>query len=240
MVVENSVSVWSSPLSRSLATEIATRLRAAILNGQFGPGERLREELLAETMGVSRGPIREALSQLEHQGLVTLRRNRGAFVARLSREDVDEVYSLRLVLERLAMQRAIQFAKETQLDAMQAVVDRTATYAERGITEQEAAELDVSFHDLIYGASNHKRLYDCWANLRPQIHIMLLSRNVANPDFREQAVSSHQHILDALRDRDVPRALALTQEHLQIAYDRVVKSYAEQSASASKKDADTQ
>jgi len=240
MVVENSVSVWSSPLSRSLATEIATRLRAAILNGQFGPGERLREELLAETMGVSRGPIREALSQLEHQGLVTLRRNRGAFVARLSREDVDEVYSLRLVLERLAMQRAIQFAKETQLDAMQAVVDRTATYAERGITEQEAAELDVSFHDLIYGASNHKRLYDCWANLRPQIHIMLLSRNVANPDFREQAVSSHQHILDALRDRDVPCALALTQEHLQIAYDRVVKSYAEQSASASKKDADTQ
>ena len=73
-------------------------MRDVILSGQFEPDERLGEQFLAETLGVSRGPIREALDQLEREGLVLIRRNRGAFVARLSREDLNEVYSLRLAL----------------------------------------------------------------------------------------------------------------------------------------------
>jgi DNA-binding GntR family transcriptional regulator len=96
--------------------------------------------------------------------------------------------------------------------------------AERGITEQEAAELDVRFHDLIYRASEHRRLYESWANLRPQIHIVLLNRNVAHADFREYLVHSHQGILDALRDRDEPAALALLDEHMRGSYERVVVS----------------
>ena len=78
--------ILSPPLNRSLADEIVIHLRKAILSGQFEPGERLGEQFLAESLEVSRGPIREALSQLEHEGLVIIRRNRGAFVARLSRE----------------------------------------------------------------------------------------------------------------------------------------------------------
>ena len=218
------------PLSRGLANEIADRLTKAIVNGQLGPGERLREEVLAESMGVSRGPIREAFAQLERQGLIVIRRNRGAYIARLARGDVDEVYSLRRLLEQLAVQRTVQCASAAQFAEMQAIVDMMAAFADRGISEQEAAELDVNFHEIIYRASNHQRLYECWKNLRPQIHIMLLSRNVANSDFREKAVSSHQRILDALRDRDAPRALALTEEHLQIAYDRVIQSYTEPAA----------
>ncbi len=216
------------PISRGLASEIVTRLTSAILSGQLGPGERLREEVLAETMGVSRGPIREAFVQLERQGLVVIRRNRGAYVARLSREDVDEVYSLRLVLERLAVQRAIQFANDAKLDEMQAIVNLMTAYT-GGVTEQEAAQHDITFHDLIFQASQHQRLYECWMNLRPQIHIMLLSRNVANTDFRDQAATSHQGILNAIKDRDEARARTLIDEHLRIAYDRVMKSYPLQS-----------
>ena len=88
------------PASRALGVDIATRLRAAILEGHFGPGEQLREEALARAMGVSRGPIREAFMQLEREGLILIRRNRGAFVAQLSREDLDEVYTLRVAIER--------------------------------------------------------------------------------------------------------------------------------------------
>lgn len=221
------------PLSRGLASEITERLTKAIVTGQLGPGERLREEVLAESLGVSRGPIREAFVQLERRGLIVIRRNRGAYVARLARGDVDEVYSLRRALEQLAVQRAVQSADGTHLAEMQAIVDTMAAFVDRGISEQEAAELDIKFHEIIYRASNHQRLYECWNNLRPQIHIMLLSRNVANPDFREQAVSSHQRILDALRARNAPRALALTEEHLQIAYDRVMKSYTDPTAETS-------
>src|ERR1700712_576510 len=139
--------ILSSPLNRGLAADIALRLRTAILHGYFGPGERLREEALAKSMGVSRGPIREAFTQLEREGLVVIQRNRGTFVARLKREDAEELYSLRLVLEHLAVARAIQHATPEQFAAMQQIVDTMDTYTARGITEQEAAELDVQFHE---------------------------------------------------------------------------------------------
>lgn len=228
----------SLPINRGLATEIAARLQAAILNGQFQPGERLREEVLAETMGVSRGPIREAFLQLERQGLIIIRRNRGAFVARLSHEDVDEVYTLRLALERLAVQRAIEFADGTTFDQMQLVVNTMADYVARGITEQEAALLDLQFHDIMYWASRHQRLYEYWTNLKPQIHILFLSRNVADPGFREVMVDGHQEILDALRSHDVPRCVALTERHLKTAYERVIGSYHEWSNNRRRKDND--
>lgn len=217
--------VLSLPENRALAVDIAARLREAILTGYFGPGERLREEALARSIGVSRGPIREALVRLEREGLVVIRRNRGAFVAQLSREDLEEVHSLRVVIERLAVQLAIRRADEAALAEMQGVVDTMAALGERGITEQEAAELDVRFHDLIYRASRHRRLYDAWANLRPQIHIVLLNRNVAHDDFREYLVRSHQQILDAIRDRDEERAIAILDDHLHGSYGRVVVTY---------------
>ena len=214
------------PESRSLAVGIASRLRAAILGGHFGPGERLREEVLARSMGVSRGPVREALARLEREGLVVIRHNRGAFVGQLSREDLDEVHTLRVVLERLAVQRAAQLGDPALFAEMQAVVDEMAARADRGITEQEAAELDVRFHDLIYRGSAHRRLQECWANLSPQVHIVLLSRNVAHEDFRDYLVGSHQAILDALRERDEPKALAILDDHLRGSYERVVLSHA--------------
>lgn len=217
--------VLTLPANRGLSADIADRMRAAILDGHFGPGARLREESLARSMGVSRGPVREAFVRLEREGLVVIRRNRGAFVAQLSRQDLEEVYTLRVVLERLAVQRAIRYADPATLAEMQHVVDAMSATAERGITEQEAAELDVRFHDLIYRASDHRRLYESWANLRPQIHIVLLNRNVAHADFRDYLVHSHQGILDALRDRDEPAALALLDEHMRGSYERVVVSY---------------
>ena len=230
MSAANLEAVLSLPESRGLAVDIAARLRAAILGGHFGPGEQLREEPIARSMGVSRGPVREALVQLEREGLVVIRRNRGAFVAQLSREDLEEVHTLRVVLERLAVRRAVRFAEPAALAEMQAVVDAMAAAAERGITEQEAAELDVRFHDLIYRGSAHRRLQECWANLRPQIHIVLLSRNVAHEDFRDYLVDSHQAILDALRDRDEPKALAILDDHLRGSYERVVLGQARRSA----------
>lgn len=214
------------PESQSLAVGIAERLREAILAGHFGPGERLREEALARTMGVSRGPIRAALARLEREGLVVIRHNRGAFVGQLSREDLDEVHTLRVVLERLAVQRAAQLGDEELFAEMQAVVDDMARRCDRGITEQEAAELDIRFHELIYRGSAHGRLQEAWANLRPQIHIILLSRNVAHEDFRDYLVGSHQAILDAMRARDEAAALEILDDHMRGAYERVVLSQA--------------
>src|SRR6266571_1852144 len=88
------------PPKRNLADAVTERMRDAILNGSFKPGQPLREEQLASMLDLSRGPVREALIRLEREGLVQVRRHRGAIVAQLSRTDVEEVYGLRLALER--------------------------------------------------------------------------------------------------------------------------------------------
>jgi len=225
MFTEDLTNILSPPNKSSLADEVAERLREAILSGQLAPGQKLRENALAEAMDVSRGPIREALRRLEREGLVIRRHNRSAFVARLSRQDLDEVYSLRLALERLAMQLVIRNSPEEELAEMQVAIDTMAAYIERGITEQEAADLDMRFHDALYRASRHQRLQDSWATLRPQVHILLLSRNVADPDFRDQAVGGHQEILNAIRHGDEARATTIIEQHLQAGYDRVLHSY---------------
>jgi DNA-binding GntR family transcriptional regulator len=215
------------PLNRTLADEIVARLRHAITSGQLRPGERLNDEVLARTLDVSRGSVREAFRQLERQGLIVARRNRGAYVARLERQDVEEVYTMRLALERLAVQRATEHAEPWQIATMQAVVERMAHPVTGDMSAQEAAELDLQFHDLLYAASKHRRLYECWTDLRPQIQIIFLTRNAANANFREQNPVVHQTLLDAIRAKDEARALALTGENLRLSYEHAIASYPE-------------
>jgi DNA-binding GntR family transcriptional regulator len=228
--------VLSMPEKRALSDDVASRLRSAILSGAFAPGERLREEQLARVLGVSRGPVREALAELERQGLVVINRNRGAVVAQLSRDDLEELYTLRLVIEELAIRRAAEFSDPHHNAAMQQRIDEMQIALERGITEQEAAELDLEFHDLIYDASQHRRLKDTWTTMRAQIHILLLNRNVADVDFREMLVSGHQDLLDGIDDSDPDRAANTLREHLGGSYARVSRSLErqiEQQATAS-------
>lgn len=222
---DNPLNRLSPVEKRSLSVDIVDRVREAIYTGQLAPNERLREDQLAALFGLSRGPVREALVQLEREGLVIRTPNRGATVARLSLEDLDEVYSLRLALEQLAVTQAIRRADVAYLDQMQAVVNEMQACLDRGITTQDAARLDIRFHELIYEASGHRRLFNAWATLRPQIHIFLLSRNVVNNDYSEVLVSDHQKLLDLIRSRDEAAALAKLQDHLRGAYERVYKSY---------------
>lgn len=222
---ENLAQILSPTVKRSLADEVAERLRNAILNGQLAPEEPLREAELSELLCVSRGPIREALSHLEREGLVVVGPTSRKYVARLSHQDLDEVYSLRRALERLAIEYACVRATPEDLGEVQAVVDAMASAIERGISEKEAAELDLRFHDAVFQSARHKRLLDYWATLRPQVYIFMLSRNVASADFRDAAVRGHQEILNAIKARDEQRAVEVTKEHMRVAYDHVIRTY---------------
>jgi DNA-binding GntR family transcriptional regulator len=215
------------PAKRSLADEIADRLREAILQGQFTPGERLREERLAAALEVSRGPVREALTVLARENLVVVRRNRGTIVAHLTGRDLDEVYSLRLAVEQLAVRWAVERATAEDLYRIQSVVNEFRAALSAGITEQRAAELDVRYHDAVYRAAHHQRLYRTWVSLRSQIQVFLLRRNIANPDWKAVMVAGHQEILDSLRAKNVDRAVAGITAHLTGGYDRIRESFAD-------------
>jgi len=184
----------------------------------------LHEEALAKYMHVSRGPIREALRQLEREGLVIRGPNRSAMVARLAREDLDEIYSLRNALERLAVTYACHHATPSDFEAMQSVIDAMASRMKNGMTAQEAANLDLRFHDLLYQASRHERLIGLWRTLRPQCYLLLLNRNAANPDFIEVTPTGHQGILDVLRSGDPAQAVAAIEDHVRFAYETVLAS----------------
>lgn len=213
---------------RSLAEDIVDRLREAILSGNFAPDEHLTEAALAKRLGVSRGPIRESLVQLEREGLIVRTRNKGAVVARLSRKDLDEVCTLRLALERLAVERAIEFATTEQFAALQTLVDSMRARG-AAIQSREAADLDLHFHRTLFEASQHQRLLDAWLQLMPQILILLLGRPLHRTGNDEVVAIAHQRLLDVIRDRDQARAREVIDEHLRVSYEWVVAGYEHQS-----------
>ena len=193
---EKDMSTLLAPASPTVLSDtVADRLRDTIFQGHFAPGERLREESLAEALDVSRGPIRDALLQLEREGLVVRRRNRGAMVAQLSRTDLDEVYSLRIAIEPLVCAWAARNATEPDWAEMQATID-TYTELDESVTVHEAADADLRFHDVVYRASRHKRVLRLWQDLRPQVYIFMLARTyVGEPEFPTIMIRNHGELL---------------------------------------------
>jgi DNA-binding GntR family transcriptional regulator len=209
-----------------LSDEVVDRLREAILRGLFAPGDRLREEQLADALGVSRGPIRNALLQLEREGMVMRRRNRGAIVARLSREDLEEVYSLRLAIEPVGCAWAARNANERDLADMQSIINGYQSRLTRKVTVQEAAEADLSFHDVVYRAARHRRLMRLWQDIRPQVYVFLLAREyVRAREFRDIMITNHGTIRAVISSGDEERAREVAIEHVQTSYQRVLGVY---------------
>jgi DNA-binding GntR family transcriptional regulator len=206
---------------RVLADEVVEELRSAILDGRLVPEQPILEARIADMMQVSRGPVREALARLEQEGLVFKVRNRGTFVARLSPEDVDEVHSLRRGLELLAVEYFVRNATPGDLADLEAVLERDGEPPEDDFTPKQAADLDIRFHETFMRACAHRRLCETWLNLREQVRVVLLSRYLANQDYRTIFLPHHRAFLNALRARDIERARAALDEHLTDTYRRL-------------------
>jgi DNA-binding GntR family transcriptional regulator len=201
----------------ALSKNVVDILREMITNGTLAAGEHLKEAEIAETLGVSRGPVREALAQLENEGHVELRRHRGAFVSRLTRRDVHEVYSLRLALERLAVERAATHMTADQLAQLDDVLERMRLVTE-DYTPEQAVELSLAFHDLVYEAADHARLSRSWLFIRSHVAFFLHTRNAHHHDFLDVGYKEHKLIRDVLAAGDAAKAVSLIEEHIQGPY----------------------
>ncbi len=218
----------SAPSSRTLSDYVANQLRQAILTDQLSPGQRVVERQLAETMQTSRGPVRDALKLLENEGLVVRYPHRGTFVARLTLQDVEEIYSLRVALEMLAVDYAIKHATDEQFNELGELVHTMAVRADQDYTQFDATDLDLEFHHILCRISGHKRVLAAWETLNPQIRLLLLSHRTLLPaDFRERGVEWHRQLLDALRSRDLKLAHILLQKHLAASFQTVAKLFTE-------------
>lgn len=212
----------TGPAARtSLGDVVAERLREAILNGELDPGQHLGEEQISESLAVSRGPVRDAFAILEREGLVTLSRHRGATVAQLSVEAFGEVYSLRSAIEQLAVRMAIRRHDESDVQALEQALAALTSGMKRKITEQTAARLDVEFHDRIFRAAHHDRLYRSWMSIRMQVHWFLLLRTIASQDWRNNMINDHNRILELILSGDEEGAVSAIGEHNRLAYERI-------------------
>lgn len=193
-----------------------------ISKGVFKPGQHLKEAELAAALHVSRGPVREALTQLEAEGHVELRRHRGAFVSTLTRVDVEEVHTLRAAIERVAAERACIRMGQTEWAAMDEVL--AAMKAAKGdVSPEDAVRLDLQFHDIIYAACDHQRVQRVWTSIRSQVSFFLHTRNVNFPDFTAVGYSEHLELRLALSLGDPAAAREAVDKHLSGAYERLKK-----------------
>ncbi|WP_370962154.1 GntR family transcriptional regulator [Amycolatopsis sp. cg9] len=199
---------------RGLADEVADRIRDAIFDGGYAPGSQLREAELAAALGVSRGPVREALLKLEREGLVRGEWHRGTTVTALSDADVAELDSLRAALEQLAV--ALVVERAPGLAEIDAVVGRM----ERAADEHEMVRCDLAFHDAVYAAAGHRRLREAWEAIRSQVHLFLLTRiGVESAGYLAGIPAEHRELAEALRARDREAALELFAVHRRRAAD---------------------
>ena len=213
---------FASPANRILSDHVASQLRAAIVSGQLVPGQHIVEKDIAEAMGLSRGPVRDAFKILEDQGLVARYPHRGTFVTGMAMRDAEEIYSLRGALEILAADYAIENATVPQLDELDRIVDCIAERIETNYTQIEATELDMQFHDALYRISGHSRLQTAWAALREQVSLLILTHRRLDPaDFREKGFEYHRQIVACLRQRDTEAAHAAVRRHLASSFDTV-------------------
>ena len=204
----------------ALGELVVNLLREMIVTGQFKPGAHLKEAELAAALRVSRGPIREALAQLEGEGQVELRRHRGAFVSTLTAVDVEEVYTLRGAIERLAAERACTRMGETEFAEMDAVLKQMKA-AKAGVAPEEAVRLDLQFHDIIYAACDHQRVKRVWNSIRSQVSFFLHARNATFSDFSRIGYPEHFQLRTALSRADPEVARQAVDTHLSGAFERL-------------------
>jgi DNA-binding GntR family transcriptional regulator len=207
---------------RVLTDDVVDSIRNAILSGKIRPGARLIEEDLAATLNVSRGPVRQAIFRLQQEGLVVHEPHRGATVGEVSEDDVAEIYSLRLALERLAMEQASRKAGARELAAIDAVLQRFRATSPAEVTRRLVAELDIDFHDAIFRAAGSRRLYRAWETLRSQLMMFLMLRDALPEDYADSWHRDHAHLLDVIRAGDAGAAKAAIETHIGLARERLL------------------
>ena len=201
-----------------------------IIEGEYGPDERLIEEQLAERLGVSRTPIRQALTMLEAEGLVEIAPHRGAMVCSFSVEDVRDIYDLRAVLEGYAARRAARRISGEELGRLSELAEEMEGLAGRFSEHEEEIRrlvvLNQEFHGTIVVASRNRRLGRL---LRGTVQIPLMFKAFFWYGPHERTISNHYHrqILNALEAGDADRAEIVMREHVYEGRDFVIRALME-------------
>ena len=197
-------------------------LRDAILTGKLVPGERLMENQLAEKLGVSRTPVREALRMLELENLVELVPRKGAQVLDMSEKDIINILEVRSALEGLATSVAckkmtkedLQQLKNMEVDFEKAVADNDV---------EHFVDIDEDFHDLIFAATENDKLINIFRNLRIQLYRYRMAQAKNNETSMSTIVAHHRSIIRAIENHDVEEGASIAQGHIKYQTESILR-----------------
>ncbi|MCK2023711.1 GntR family transcriptional regulator [Microbacterium sp. kSW2-24] len=206
--------------AESLGAQVARVLRQRIVRGDLAPGTRITEEALAEEFDVSRGPIRDALTQLSFENLVEVQRPRGVYITGLTKDDVDQLYSLRGALEQLALSRAMRVDDASRWAPMAAAVGRMGAAADAG-DHAAFVTADLDFHSQIYALADHPRLEGAWSQYLPTF-AALLEVTINHDEDLHESSGDHFTLMDVMRTGTPAEASAVLAAHLNGARDRML------------------
>ena len=209
----------------SLRNRVFTKLQNDILNGIYTQGESLIETKLSEELGVSRTPVREALRQLELEGLVQSIPNKGVIVQEITKKDIQDIYTIRMHIEGLAARWAAENITPEELGELKEAVELEEFYTGRDTGrdgDSRLAQFDSRFHDIIFKASKSRPLMQILSNFH---HYVQKARSISinSPGRAAAALEEHRAILRAIMERDAAKAERLTTEHIRNASGNLLK-----------------
>ena len=188
------------------------RIKSGIKAGKFAADERLVEEALAGELGVSRTPVREAISRLEHEGLVIKVPQKGAIVRRTTREEIEEIFGLRALLESYAAALATKKMSDVVMRRLQGMIEKSERALANG-NIKEYIQLNTKFHDLLYRASESAKLYQMINLLRDALYeyrVMLLEME----NMPQMSLRDHKDMFEAMLRKDAQEVERLVREHI--------------------------
>jgi len=189
-------------------------LKTSILSGRFNPGERLTEEHLAKELGMSRTPIREALHKLESEGLIKPLASRGFVASQDSKEEIEELFEIRAVLEGYALRVICGRVTDPVLESVEETVEKAAEALDRHCLD-EVFQWNTRFHDMLHELITDKhRLYSQMVTMRQYV-LRYRKNTLQYPDAGERTVDGHRKILLALRLRDADLCERVMRDHIQ-------------------------
>lgn len=205
---------------KPLRDVIFATLREAIVAGELKPGERLLEVKLADKMGVSRTPVREAIRKLELEGLVVMLPRKGAHVANLSAKDIANVLEIRAALDALATVLAANRITDSELKELERIHEQFISCVEKN-NIQGAIKKDVEFHDAIYRAARNEKLVQVSGNLWEQVQRFRVVY-LRDYDSVKAVIKEHSDILKAISAKDADAARICASRHIKSQEEKII------------------
>ncbi|MEE6167277.1 MULTISPECIES: GntR family transcriptional regulator [unclassified Mycolicibacterium] len=192
---------------------VAQILRQEIIAGRLRPRDKLVEAELADQLGTSRGPVREALRQLEQEGLVMSYPYRGTEVLGVTDEEVNDILvPIRLTLEKFALTHGLKDLPDSVFDRLSSIVSLMEEAAARGSLDL-LADLDVQFHQILIDSSGHEHSRQLWSVIQPRVWAYF-RRDARRHTSAHDVVDQHARLLETLKSRDVDAAVAALTAHV--------------------------